>query len=161
MGEYKELYDIEDDDEDDKPMYFPDLFYVPRKLFLSIRAKVEKGETVTKEEVDGLVNWEPADKEMYEPIDMKGADEDLDDFEEALQEYGPLKTAQCFIQSFETFQKNKHLLPTRKQKALTGHQWKNQHQEDGEEEDGDNHDEEEEEEDDSGDEPETKKAKKA
>jgi len=159
--EYKELYDMEDDDDDeDKPMYFPDTFYVPRKAFEAIRAKVNKGEIVSKEEVDGLVNWEPSDKEMYEPIDMKGADEDLDEFEEALEALGPQKTAQCFIQAFETFQKNKHLLPTRKQKALTGKQWKDDNHEDGEEEE--NHDEdEEEEEDDSGDEPEAKKAKKA
>merc|ERR1712048_441679 len=161
VHEYKEMYDLEDDD-DDKPMYFPDTFYVPRKSFLAIKAKLEKGEIITKAEVDGLVNWEAADKDIYDPVDMKGADEDLDEFEEALEALGPQKTAQCFIQAFDTFQKNKHLLPPRKQKALTGKQWKACFHEDGEEEGDDNKDEEEDSEDDeSGEEPESKKAKKA
>merc|ERR1712048_505538 len=128
----------------------------------AIKEKLGKGETVTKEEVDGLVNWEPSDKDIYDPVDMKGADEDLDDFEEALEAHGPQKTAQCFIQAFDTFQKNKHMLPPRKQKALTGKQWKACFHEDGEEEDAENKDEEEDSEDDeSGEEPESKKAKKA
>lgn len=161
VHEYQEMYDLEDDD-DDKPMYFPDTFYVPRKSFQVIKAKLENGETVTKEEVDALVNWEPTDKDIYDPVDMKGADEDLDDFEEALEAFGPQKTAQCFIQAFDTFQKNKHMLPPRKQKALTGKQWKDCFQENDEEENAENKDEEEDSEDDeSGEEPETKKAKKA
>lgn len=159
VEEYKEWYDIEDD-EDDKPMYFPDIFYVPRKAFTAIKAKVESGESITKAEVDGLVNWEPVDKEIYDPVDMKGADEDLDEFEEALEALGPQKTAQCFIQAFETFQKNKHLLPARKQKALTGKQWKDQ-EGDEEEEDGEKDEEEGSDEDESGEEPEAKKAKKS
>merc|ERR1711862_749253 len=65
---------------------------------------------------------------------MNGADEYLDDFEEALEKLGPKCIAQCFIQAYDFFQKNKSKLPESKQKELTAKQWKTLEQEEEEEE---------------------------
>merc|ERR1712187_598818 len=117
-------------------MDLPDLFHIPKSVFFSLKEKLSKKQTIAKEEVDGLVNWEPQDNEIYLPVDMHAADEDLDDFEEALTKLGPQVTAQCFVQAFERFQKKKHLLPADKQMDLTCKQWKetygNQNQDDQE-----------------------------
>jgi len=139
--EWKSKYGDDDDDDDDdeedvlKSMYLPDIFYVPQKAFEALKSKLSKVETIATADVDALVNWEPCTGEMYLPLDMHGADEDLDEFEEALEKLGAKRTAECFMQALDTFEKNKHKLSEDKQKPLTAKQWKDVHQEEGEEED--------------------------
>jgi len=165
--EWKEKYGEDDDEDDDAPikLYVPDMFHVPQKAFEDMKAKLANG-TITDADVDALVNFEPRDGEMYLPLDMNGADEDLDEFEEALKKFGAKKIGQCFIQALEKFDKFKNRLPEKDQKPLTAKEWKERHQEEGEEEEGDGEDEDEEDEDsdedegeDDGEEPAKKKAK--
>lgn len=149
--EYKKMYYDEDDEEDVTQQYMPDIFHVPKALFESTRGKLSKGQALEKVDVDGLVNWEPVDSEVYIPVDMHATDEDLDDFDDALAKLGPMTIAKCFVQAFERFEKKKHLLPEDKQKSLTGKEYKELYpddgQEDGEEEQGDFNEDEEEDED--------------
>jgi len=169
--EWKAKYGEDDDEEEDeiKPMYIPDMFYVPQKAFEAMKAKLSSG-TITDADVDALVNFEPHDGEIYVPLDMNGADEDLDEFEEALKKFGAKRIGQCFIQALEKFEKFKNRLPEKDQKPLTAKEWKEKHQEEGEEEeDAEAEDEEDEEDDDEdededgeeGEEPASKKAKTA
>merc|ERR1712107_527246 len=143
--EYKKKYLEASSEEEEKPLYFPDLFHVPKSVFEAVQQKLNTGATLTAEEVDGLVNFEAKDSETYVPVDMNGADEDLDEFEEALAKLGPKKTAECFVQAHKRFQA-KHLLPADKQKELSAKEWKNENQEDEEEEEKDNLDDDDEEE---------------
>jgi len=130
-----------------------------------MKAKLLKG-TIADADVDALVNFEAKDGETYLPLDMNGAEEDLDEFEEALKKFGAKKIGQCFIQAMEKFEKFKNRLAEKDQKPLTAKQWKEKHQEDDEEEDGeaeeeedDDDDEDEDGDDEDGDEPPSKKAK--
>merc|ERR1711976_1067896 len=80
-------------------------------------------------------NWEPQENEMYVPVDMHATEEDLDDFDEALEKLGPQVTAKCLVQAFDRFNKKKHLLPADKQKDLTAKEYQEQHpDQDGDEE---------------------------
>jgi len=170
--EWKEKYgeDGDDDEEEDAPikLYIPDMFYVPQKAYEAMKAKL-KSNTITDADVDALVNFETQDGEMYLPLDMNGADEDLDEFEAALKKFGAKKIGQCFIQAMEKFDKFKNRLPEKDQKPLTAKEWKDKHQEDGEEEEDDDaedeedneDDDEDEDEDEDGEEPANKKAKTA
>lgn len=167
--EWKEKFGEEDEDDGDddeviKPRYIPDMFYVPQKAFSLIKRKLSNKETISVAEVDALVNWEPQSDEMYLPLDMNGADEDLDDFEDALAKLGAQTVAQSFVQAADFFEKNKSKLPQERQKPLTAKEWKDQHHEDDEEENDDAaFDEEEESEDDDegdGEEPPAKKSRK-
>lgn len=169
--EWKDKYgeDDDDDEEEDVPLklYIPDMFYVPKKAFEDMKAKLGSG-NITDADVDALVNFEARDGEMYLPLDMNGADEDLDEFEEALKKFGAKKIGQCFIQAMDKFDKFKNRLAEKDQKPLTAKEWKEKHQEDGEEEDDgeaedeedDDEDEDEDGEDEDDDEPAAKKAKK-
>jgi len=136
--EWKEKFGSDDEDEDCAPkLYIPDLFYVPQRAFEEMKAKLANG-TITDADVDTLVNFEPRDGEMYLPLDANGADEDLDDFEEALKKFGAKCIGRCFIQAMEKFEKFKNRLPEKEQKPLTAKEWKDKyHEEDEEEEDGD------------------------
>jgi len=166
--EWKDKYGEDDDDEEEdapKPLYIPDMFYVPKQAFEDMKAKLLKG-TIADADVDALVNFEAKDGETYLPLDMNGAEEDLDEFEEALKKFGAKKIGQCFIQAMEKFDKFKNRLAEKDQKPLTAKQWKDKHQEDDEEEDGeaeeeedDDDDEDEDGDDEDGDEPPSKKAK--
>merc|ERR1712127_943042 len=153
--EWKEKYGEDDDEEDDAPikLYVPDMFHVPKKAFEDMKAKLANG-TITDADVDALVNFEPRDGETYLPLDMNGADEDLDEFEEALKQFGAKKIGQCFIQALEKFEKFKNRLSEKDQKPLTAKEWKERHQEEGEEEDGDGDEEEDDDEDEDEDEDE-------
>lgn len=143
--EYKNKYLEASSEEEEKPLYFPDLFHVPKSVFEAVQQKLNTGASLTAMEVDRLVNFEAQDSETYVPVDMNGADEDLDEFEEALAKLGPRKTAECFVQAYRRFQAKKHLLPADKQKELSAKEWKNETQED-EEEEKDNFDDDDEEE---------------
>jgi len=165
--EWQEKYgsDEEEDEESAPKLYIPDLFYVPQGALENMKTKLANG-TITDADVDALVNFEPRDGEMYLPLDANGADEDLDDFEEALKKFGAKIIGRCFVQALEKFEKFKNRLPEKDQKPLTAKEWKEKYQEEGEEEeDGDEEDEDDEEEDDEdededGEEPPNKKAKK-
>lgn len=90
------------------PNKAPDMYYVPEKLFAAMRAKVVKGGKVTNKDVSDLVNAKLPDQEMYIPVDMNGAGENLDDFEDALKEHGAKKVAQCFMAARMYFENNKN-----------------------------------------------------
>jgi len=158
--EWKDKYGEDDDDDDEEEedtikalmKYTPDLFYVPQKAYEALKSKLSKAESISNADVDALVNWEPCSGETYLPLDMNGADEDLDEFEEALQKLGAKRTAECFVQAMASFEKNKHKLPAEKQTPLTAKQWKDVHQEDGEEEEGEDGEDEDEDDDDDDDE---------
>jgi len=172
--EWKEKYGSDDEEEEEEEeccvpkLYIPDLFYVPQRAFEDMKTKLANG-TITDADVDALVEFEPRDGEMYLPLDANGADEDLDDFEEALKQFGAKCIGRCFIQALEKFEKFKNRLPEKEQKPLTAKEWKNKyHEEEEEEEDGDgdgdededdDDEDEDEDEDDDGEEPPNKKAK--
>jgi len=174
-GQWKKDND-EEDDEDELPMYKPDLFHVPKKAFEAIKQKLSSRwpsltcgkEELSKQEVDELVNWTAPDSEILVPVDMNGTDEDLDDFDEMLDKLGPRKIAECFVQAEKHFEKKRHLIQEDKCKEITISQWKssefneeeNEEEEEKPDEDAEDDDEEEDEdegEDEDDDEPTAKK----
>lgn len=170
--EWKEKNDDGDDDADDDEAApktrMRDIFYVPEKLFSDLRQKLSSGKTLTREEVDGIVNADLPDDEMCIPVDMQGTNDDLDDFDEALDTLGPKKTIENFIQALEHFDKFKHEFTAEKlPKPMTSKEWKEKQENDsdadgeGEEEEAFQSDEDSDAEGDDAEEPLSKKAKKA
>lgn len=162
-GQWKKDNDEEDEDEDELPKYKPDLFHVPKKAFEVIKQKLSSGwpsltcgrEELSRQEVDELVNWTAPDSEILVPVDMNGADDDLDDFDEMLDKLGPRKIAECFVQAERHFEKKRHLIPEDKCKEITIGQWKSSEFNDDEnDEEDEKHDEDAEDDDDDEDEDE-------
>jgi len=160
----------EEDDEDEVVKYVPDLCHVPKSTFQVIKNKLATGEPITKDEVNALVNWTAPETDSLVPVDMNGADEDLDEFEEALEKLDPKVIATCFAQAEKRFEEKKGSMAEEKLKIMTIKEYKATHDEDDdddEKEDGSDEDENENEdedsdgEDDDDDEPATKKAKTA
>jgi len=138
--QYKKMYGDEFVEDDDEPSYNPDLFHVPKILFAEVRAKLAKNLSVAEGEVRGLVQWEPQDETVYVPTDLRGCDEDLDEFEEVLANLGPQKTAASLVQAFEYFERKKSCLPEEMQEELTGKEWQLRHGNDEDEQDEDQDD---------------------
>merc|ERR1712107_796678 len=137
----------DDDDDDAAPMRMRDFFYVPEQIFSDLRQKLTSGKTITRDEADQLVNGDLPDDAMYIPVDMQGAPEDLDDFDEALDTLGPQKIVECFVKALEQFDKFKHELSGDKlPKPITSKEWKEKCENDsdadgeGEEEEDDSDD---------------------
>jgi len=160
----------EEDDEDELPAYKPDLFHVPKNSFEALKSKLSAKQELTTQEVDELVNWTGPDTEVLVPVDMNGADEDLDDFDEMLAKLGPKTILECFVQAEKHLEKKRDLLSTEQLKQMTIGQWKSSEfndEEDDEEkpveededDDEDDADEDDDEGDDDEDEPQVKKAK--
>merc|ERR1712127_485096 len=120
----------------------------------AIKVKFAANQEITKSEADALVNWTEPDSEVLVPVDMNGTDEDLDDFEEMLEQLGPRKIVECFVQAEKHLEKKRDLIPAEKLKVITIGQWNKTN--DDEEEDEDDSEDGEDEEDD---EPSTKKSK--
>jgi len=155
----------DDEDEDQAPSYLADLFHVPKHAWAATKAKFVANQEISKEEADALVNWTAPDSEILVPVDMNGTDEDLDDFEEMLEQLGPRKIVECFVQAEAHLEKKRDLIPAERLKLLTIGQW-NKTNDDDEEEEAHEEQAAEEEEDDSEDgeddedeEPSTKRAK--
>lgn len=163
--EWKEMNaDGNDDDDDDTgPKRLRDHFYVPEKIFLELRQMFTAGKTITREEANKLVNAELPDDEMCIPVDMQGVFEDLDDFDQALDDLGPQKIVGCFIQARDHFEKFKHELPENKlPKPMTAKEYKEKCENesvDGEGEEEEDNDADSDAEDDEDAEPPSKKAK--
>jgi len=85
------------------PNKAPDVFYVPEKHYAALRAKVVKGGKVTNKEVADLVHAKLPDDEMFIPVDMNGAGENLDDFDDALKTLGAKKSRTMFHGSASVF----------------------------------------------------------
>lgn len=159
--------DEEDEEEEDEPQkYMADLFHVPTKTWEAIKVKFAANQEITKAEADALVNWTEPDSEVLVPVDMNGTDEDLDDFEEMLEQLGPRKIVECFVQAEKHLEKKRDLIPAEKLKVITVGQWNKTNDDDEEEEEQEEQAAEEEEdedsedgEDDEDDEPSTKKSK--
>lgn len=115
------------------------MFYVPEKLFAALRAKVVKGGKVTNKEVSDLVNANLPNTEMYIPVDMNGAGENLDDLDEALKELGAKKAAQCFMAARMYFEKNKDVTFAGKKcpTPITAKEWKEMNKDEDNDDDED------------------------
>lgn len=163
----------EEDDEDDTVKYVPDLFHVPNSTFQVIKNKLATGEPIAKDEVNALVNWTAPETDTLVPVDMNGTDEDLDEFEEALEKLEPRIIAKCFVQAEQRFEEKKGSMAEEKLKIMTIKEYKATHTEDddenedgsekgdGSEEDEGDEDEDSDGEDDDDEEPAAKKAKTA
>jgi len=108
------------------PNKAPDMFYLPEKQFAAVKAKLLKGSKITNKEVDDLVNAKLPNHEMYIPVDMNGAGENLDDFEDALKKLGAKKAAGCFVAARTYFEKNKDTFFAGKKcpAPITAQEWK-------------------------------------
>jgi hypothetical protein len=166
--EWKVENDEDDEEEEDEaPRYLADLFHVPTKAWEAIKVKFAANQEITKDEADALVNWTAPDSELLVPVDMNGTDEDLDDFEEMLEQLGPRKIVECFVQAEKHLEKKRDLIPAEKLKVITIGQWNKTNDDDEEEEaheeqaaeEEEDEDDSEDGEDDEDDEPSTKKAK--
>merc|ERR1719443_2543688 len=116
-----------------------------------IKKKLETGEPIAKDDVNALVNWTAPETDSLVPVDMNGADEDLDEFEEALEKLDPKVIAKCFAQAEKRFEEKKGSMAEEKLKSMTIKEYKATHNEDEDEEkeDGSDEDEDENEDDDS------------
>merc|ERR1712232_1078206 len=77
-------------------------------------------------EVADLVHAKLPDDEMFIPVDMNGAGENLDDFDDALKTLGAKKTVQCFMAARMYFENNKDTLFSGKKcpTPITAKEWK-------------------------------------
>jgi len=118
--------DEEDDDDEDTPApaYAPELFHLPKAAFEAIKVKLAKKQSISKQEADALVNWTMPDSEILMPVDMKGTDEDLDEFDEMLEKLGPEAIVQDFVKAEKHLEKKRSLIPAAKLKLITIKQWK-------------------------------------
>lgn len=126
--------DDEDEDDESVPFYLADLFHLPKTAWETVKKKFAAKQEISKEEADALVNWTAPDTETLVPVDMNGTDEDLDDFDEMLEELGPLKIVECFVQAEKHLEKKRDLISADKLKTITIGQWNKTNDEDEEEE---------------------------
>jgi len=131
--QWKVENDEDDEDaEDEEPVYVPDLFHLPKAAFEALKVQLTKKQDISKQDADALVNWTMPDSEVLVPVDMNGAEEDLDDFDEMLEKLGPKAILENFVQAEKHLEKKRSLIPAQKLKLITIKQWK----EGGYEEDG-------------------------
>lgn len=126
-----------EDEEDEEVKYVPDLFHVPKTSLEAIKKKLEAKASIAKGELDALVNWTAPDTEILVPVDMNGAEEDLDDFDEMLEKLDPAVIAKCFVDAEKRFEKMKSKMADDKLKVMTIQQYKATHSGDQDEEDED------------------------
>merc|ERR1719443_703913 len=98
-----------------------------------IKKKLETGEPIAKDDVNALVNWTAPETDSLVPVDMNGADEDLDEFEEALEKLDPKVIAKCFAQAEKRFEEKKGSMAEEKLKIMTIKEYKATHNEDEDE----------------------------
>eukprot|EP00928_Gymnodinium_smaydae_P100789 TRINITY_DN9976_c0_g1_i1.p1 TRINITY_DN9976_c0_g1~~TRINITY_DN9976_c0_g1_i1.p1 ORF type:complete len:162 (+),score=79.65 TRINITY_DN9976_c0_g1_i1:157-642(+) len=150
-----------------------DIFYVCKKTLEDVRAKLKKGEEISKDLVEELSFPEKlADDEMMVPVDMRGTGGDFEDVEEMIEKLGPKGAAEAFTKAADYFEKSKDsIAEDERPQPMTAAEWRTVLEEDevgfedGEEElppfEGEEEELLEEDEDDAADEPSAKKAKVA
>eukprot|EP00928_Gymnodinium_smaydae_P100790 TRINITY_DN9976_c0_g1_i2.p2 TRINITY_DN9976_c0_g1~~TRINITY_DN9976_c0_g1_i2.p2 ORF type:complete len:163 (+),score=75.69 TRINITY_DN9976_c0_g1_i2:180-668(+) len=103
-----------------------DIFYVCKKTLEAVRAKLKKGEEITKDLVEELSFPEKlADEEMMVPVDMRGTGADFEDVEEMLEKLGPKGTAEAFAKAADYFEKAKESMPEEERpQPMTAAEWR-------------------------------------